>query len=975
MSILFDEGSSSLGLGSADPMLAGINGATDELRLASAVEVGAEGPEDEVLKAAGAEDGIDELLVPQNGPGALKVGKSGAEILEESSGGKSPPGEKDALTGEGDEVVVGEVDGLTGGSSESVEIETRARKRDLAGNNRRKAYNIGTLDGTKSYSDFVGRGDRKDFYKFTIDGEGAEVEIGLSGLSGNADLYLQNSRGKTIKKSKKGGRRSEAISETLEPGDYYVQVRSRNKRVNANYTLSLEAEATSSELEYAPDEILVKLKSEPTVALAQSVVASSGAVAIENLVQPDPNINSEVERWQLLKFEPGTDIEAMQKRLQKDPKVESVELNYKVSIDSVPNDPDFDELWGLNNTGSNGGKSDADIDAPEAWDIQKGSKDVIVAVIDTGVDYNHPDLRDNIWKNAGEIPGNKEDDDNNGYVDDIYGYDWFNDDGDPMDEHSHGTHVAGTIGAVGDNNRGVVGVNHNVSIMPLQYFSKNGEGSTSGDVGAIVYAANMGADIINASYGGGPASEAVEDAIRYANEKGVLFVAAAGNDGNNNDAIPHYPSNYNLPNVISVAATNNKDELAFFGTSSGKDYSSNFGSNTVDLGAPGHNIFSTIPKSKYAPKSGTSMAAPHVAGAAALLLAENPDLSVTELKNALLDNTDAIASLQGKTVTGGRLNVNKAIQAVSQPKEPDDFITVVSPNGGNTLETGKSYNITWDDNFSGNVSIYLFKDDEFDRMITNSTASDGSYTWTVPTDLATGSDYQVAIQSVNNTDIFDFSNSNFTIDTPEPEEYITVTSPNGGNTLEIAQSYNITWNDNISDSVRIYLYKDSELDRIITNSTSSDGSYIWTVPASLVTGSDYQIAIQSLGDNNIYDFSNSNFTIDSKEEDYITVISPNGGNTLEIGQKYTITWNDNIDENVKINLFMYQNGNTWGGNIGTIAESTPSDGSYTWEFVNNFGIFEQSYYEFDPNSRYKVLISSVDDRGIYDYSNSEFDIS
>jgi Ca2+-binding RTX toxin-like protein len=361
----------------------------------------------------------------------------------------------------------------------------------------------------------------------------------------------------------------------------------------------------------------------------------------------------------------NADLLATQTSLAQDPRVETVELNYWLSINSVPNDPRFNELWGLNNTGQTGGTPDADIDVPEAWDIQTGSKNVVLAVIDTGVDYNHQDLAANMWTNSGEIAGNGIDDDRNGYIDDDRGYDFINRDNDPMDDKGHGSHVAGTIGAAGNNNIGVVGVSPNVSIMPLKFLGLNG-GSISDAVRAINYAKNNGAKVINASFGGGGFSQAMFNAIGDANNNGVLFIAAAGNESSNNDSTPSYPANYDLPNVISVAATNYVDQLSRF---------SNYGNNKVDLGAPGgtaavfpydqRDILSTFPNNQYGWLPGTSMAAPHVAGAAALLLAQNPSLTVTQLKDILMKTTDPLTSLNGKTVSGGRLNVWKALEAIA----------------------------------------------------------------------------------------------------------------------------------------------------------------------------------------------------------------------------------------------------------------------------------------------------------------------
>ncbi|AFZ07458.1 Subtilisin [Oscillatoria nigro-viridis PCC 7112] len=426
----------------------------------------------------------------------------------------------------------------------------------------------------------------------------------------------------------------------------------------------------STGVEYKPGELLVKLRPNVNDAAIQSVFQVNGAIAIEDLVPPSLQINSasepdELEQWRVVKLASNADLLATQTSLAQDPRVETVELNYLLSINSVPNDPQFTQLWGLNNTGQTGGTPDADIDAPEAWDLQRGSKNVVVAVIDTGVDYNHQDLAANMWTNSGEIAGNGIDDDDNGIDDDVRGYDFINKDNDPMDDEGHGSHVAGTIGAAGNNNIGVVGVSPNVSIMPLKFIGFNGRGSTSDAVRAVDYATKNGAKVINASFGNPFPSQAMFNAIGDANKKGVLFIAAAGNDSSNNDSSPSYPSNYDLPNVISVAATNYVDQLSWF---------SNYGKNTVDLAAPGgtlavfppdeRDIRSTRPNNQYGWDAGTSMAAPHVAGAAALLLAQNPSLTVTELKNILMTTTDPLPSLQGTTVSGGRLNLRKALNQI-----------------------------------------------------------------------------------------------------------------------------------------------------------------------------------------------------------------------------------------------------------------------------------------------------------------------
>ena len=355
-----------------------------------------------------------------------------------------------------------------------------------------------------------------------------------------------------------------------------------------------------------------------------------------------------------------------------------VEPNYSVIANEIPDDALFNQLWGLNNLGQSGGAIDSDIDAVEAWNTTTGSGDVVVAVIDSGIDYNHPDLNANMWVNDYEIPNNGIDDDNNGYVDDIYGYDFANDDGDPFDDSNHGTHVAGTIGAVGNNGIGVVGVSHQVSLMGIKFLGADGFGSTSDAAEGIIYAVDNGATILNNSWGGGGFSETLRAAIEYAHQNDVLFLAAAGNSGTNNDISPSYPSSYEVDNIISVAATNHNDQLAGF---------SQYGSQSVDLGAPGVDILSSVPGNGYASFNGTSMATPHVSGVAALLKAHAPNLSNLEIKQILFDSIDPLPSLQSKTVTGGRLNSHEALKLagpswLSAPQE----LFAGSVESGQTLE-------------------------------------------------------------------------------------------------------------------------------------------------------------------------------------------------------------------------------------------------------------------------------------------------
>ena len=372
---------------------------------------------------------------------------------------------------------------------------------------------------------------------------------------------------------------------------------------------------------------------------------------------------------------PGAGIDAVSYWAAAAPGVVYVEPDFVIAPTLTPNDSSYSQLWGLSNTGQSGGVVDVDIDAPEAWNITTGSRSVVIGVIDSGVDVSHPDLAANIWRNPGEIPGNGIDDDRNGFIDDVSGWDFVSNDNTPQDGDGHGTHVAGTIGAVGNNGRGVVGVNWEVSILPLKFLDDSGSGSTAAAIAAINYATalrNSGVNIVatNNSWGGGGFSTALQTAISRHNDAGIVFVAAAGNESTNNDAIPSYPANYNLPNVISVAAIDRSDQLASF---------SNYGRTTVDLAAPGVSIYSTTPGNSYATYSGTSMASPHVAGVVGLLAAANPAATVAEIRAALFDTVVPVAGLAGRMVTGGRLNAAAALEQIAPITGPR--VISVSPAG------------------------------------------------------------------------------------------------------------------------------------------------------------------------------------------------------------------------------------------------------------------------------------------------------
>ena len=401
--------------------------------------------------------------------------------------------------------------------------------------------------------------------------------------------------------------------------------------------------------EFDSDKIIVKLEDEATQRDLRELNRENDARIEEDLPRSDVSV---------VDLPRDLSVEEAVETYEDDPDIEYAEPDYLIEPVQTKsaNDTYYSRLYGLENTGQNGGVADADIDAPEAWGTTTGKSETVVAVIDTGVDIDHPDLQGNIWRNTDEVPGNGRDDDDNGYVDDVNGWDFYNGNKTVFDAaqgDEHGTHVAGTIAAEGNNGRGITGVNWRASIMSLKFLGPKG-GYTSDAVEAINYAVANGAKISNNSWGGGNYSQSLSDAIARADRSNHLFLAAAGNSGVNTDNTKHYPSSYTNPNVISVAATGSEDRLASF---------SNFGANTVDLAAPGVDILSTLPGRRYGSYNGTSMATPHVAGVAALLKSQNPGLVDADLKAKIVRSVEKKENLRGKMVTGGRLNAAGALGA------------------------------------------------------------------------------------------------------------------------------------------------------------------------------------------------------------------------------------------------------------------------------------------------------------------------
>ncbi len=367
-------------------------------------------------------------------------------------------------------------------------------------------------------------------------------------------------------------------------------------------------------------------------------------------------------RFQHVKIKKGLSVEQALREYRSDPDVELVGPNYIYEADNTPTDTYFTDLWGLHNTGQTGGTPDADIDAPEAWDITTGDSNTVVAILDTGIDYNHPDLIDNVWINPGEIAGNGVDDDGNGYIDDIHGIDTTNHDSDPMDDFGHGTHVAGIIGAAANNGMGVAGVNWNVKLLACKFIDENGIGDTAAALECLDYIKdlkdnyNVNVAASNNSWGSPDYDQILYDGIN--SQQDILFVAAAGNDSITNDVVAHYPSSFDLPNVLAVAATDHDDKKATF---------SNYGRITVDVGAPGVNILSTFPGNGFAFASGTSMATPYVAGLAALLKSQDQSRDCIDLKNLIMAGGDNVSDLEDATVSGKRINAYESVSCTDKP--------------------------------------------------------------------------------------------------------------------------------------------------------------------------------------------------------------------------------------------------------------------------------------------------------------------
>ncbi len=429
---------------------------------------------------------------------------------------------------------------------------------------------------------------------------------------------------------------------------------------------------------YVQGELLVKFKSGASKQTSQAIHQSLGAKLIKKSA-----ILENVER---VKLPSGLSIKDAIIQYMSNPDVEYASPIFIRKASGIsklmPDDQFFRDQWALRNTGKYAyGTKGADIDATYAWRVSTGNYGIVVAVIDTGIDYTHPDLASNLWRNNAECNGTAGvDDDGNGFIDDCTGWNFvtceeWGDSGclypttgnnDPMDYYGHGTHVAGIIGAIGNNGVGVTGVMWRARIMPVRVLNQYGEGDDSDIAEGIKYAVDNGAKVINASLGGYGTSPVLEDAMNYAYSHGVLFVAAAGNESNNNDINPFYPASYSYANIISVAATDQDDLRVQF---------SNFGYSSVDVGAPGVYIISTVPTwwadyygyGYLEHFAGTSMAAPHVSGLAGLLYSYYVNFDYSQIKNMIMSYVDVLPSLDGWVFSRGRINAFSSMSALWEP--------------------------------------------------------------------------------------------------------------------------------------------------------------------------------------------------------------------------------------------------------------------------------------------------------------------
>jgi subtilisin family serine protease len=688
---------------------------------------------------------------------------------------------------------------------------------------------------------------------------------------------------------------------------------------------------------HVSDELLIRFKKGADDKTKNRILKKLGATIVETY--PNSGVY-------LLQLPAGLTPKQARDYVKGDAGVHKAEPNYVIRTSSlpIPNDTYFSQLYGLYNYGQTGGTPGADIKAAAAWTITTGSPSVVVALIDTGVDYSHPDLAANMWVNSGEIAGNGVDDDGNGYADDIYGFFTSDQSADPMDTVGHGTHVAGTIGAVGNNSQGVIGVSPQVRIMALKSMLAGGYGVVSDAVRAIDYLIAMkqrgvNVRVINASWYADTAEfpTALYEAVKAARDNNIVFVVAAGNNAQDIDATAAYPASFDLENVITVAALDHNDNLASF---------SNYGATRVHVAAPGVNIYSTMPGGSYTYKNGTSMAAPHVTGLVALMAAQYPQYTYQQIRSKILSTVDTLPNLQGRVLTAGRINAWKALSGSDTGAAS---IQIVSPVGGETWTSGEVRTINWtaaDDIGVARVDLsYTLDGGNSWTSIIQGLKNDGTCSWTVPNTSSTSALVKVEAYDAAGNKGAAMSAGFFTIvlgstvpqDTTSPS--VTLTSLTGGQTVTGNDSANITWRatDNVG-VVRVDLYFSIDSKNYawtqIAQGVPNSGFYHWSIPYTYSSTSKVKVVAYDAAGNSNSAMSRTVFNIvrgttpaSDSTAPSVTLSYPNGGELWRVGETKTIGWEARDDRAVtRVNLYYsVDGGSTW--NI--LATGLPNSSPYS----------------------------------------------
>lgn len=685
----------------------------------------------------------------------------------------------------------------------------------------------------------------------------------------------------------------------------------------------------------------------------EPVATNQSSFAVRETIHTKAMKEMDFGVMQVVELPENADVLAAARHYSKQPGVLYAEPNWKITNNAISNDPQYTSgaLWGMEsddspvNIGPTGTTSAFGTQAEEAWNAgYTGSSNIVVGIIDEGIDINHPDLASNIWVNPYETPGNGVDDDNNGYIDDINGWDFYYDDNTVYDagEDSHGTHVAGTIGGVGGNGIGVAGVNWDVSMISAKFLGPGG-GYTSDAVRAVDYLTDLktrhGINIVasNNSWGGGGYSQALHDAILRHAKANILFVAAAGNSTSNNDVTGSFPSNYStLSGTVNESAASYEGVIAVASiTSTGAISSfSSYGATTVDIGAPGSGIISTVPNNSYANYSGTSMATPHVTGAVALYASKFPNASAEQIRNAILATATPTTSLTGKTVTGGRLNVSAALDYNSTPT-PSLSISDASVNEGNSGTQTATFTVTLSAASASPVTV--------NYATANGTASAGS-------DYVAGSGTLTFAPGETSKTIAVTVNGDSTFESNETY-FVNLSSPSGA-TLNDSQGTGTIVNDDANPvGVRINDVSVTEGNRNTRNatftisltsplSTAVTVNYA-TANGSAIAGSDYNatsgsvriragrtsvtVSVAVRGDR----------TVESDETFFVNLTSITGSSIIDGQGVGTILNDDGTGSNSVLNGFSWLQ-EVWSGVAVSLSNSNLPGAGQIVQSVDNF---------------------------------------